>query len=167
MLTMYQWLIISLLFVLIKLNKVSSIDNLCYYMVNKSDYTIDICLSDQCYKYIDPYSIMVKPNNCKTNLLCLSFSSYKNYHLFINRTIWKLGDLFPSRSINQNRILRIFIHFIDYDDQPVHHNELIRLGNNIDLYELFIKNFTNNSYLHQLIHYDQNYPQWYIIKVQL
>ncbi|CAF1480104.1 unnamed protein product, partial [Rotaria sordida] len=141
-------------------------DNICYYMINKSDNSIDSCISDQCYKYIDPYSIMVTPNNCKTNLLYLSFSSYKNYSLFINRIKWKLSDLFPSRSINGIRLLRIFINYIDYDDQPVNHNELIRLGNHIDLYELFIKNLPNNYYLDQLIHYDQNYPQWYIIKVQ-
>ncbi|CAF1567806.1 unnamed protein product, partial [Rotaria sordida] len=76
MITMYKWSIISLLFVIIKIN---CMDNICYYMVTKSDNNIDSCISDQCYKNIDPYSIMVTPNNCKTNLLYLSFSSYKNY----------------------------------------------------------------------------------------
>ncbi|CAF4965790.1 unnamed protein product [Rotaria sp. Silwood1] len=141
-------------------------DNFCNYIVNKSNNSIDLCVSYQCDKYVDPYSIMVTPNNCKTNILYLSFSSYKNYRLFLDRTTWKLGDLFSSKSILRNRLLRIFIDYIDNDDQPVQHNELIRLGNHIDLYELFIKNLPNNHYLYQSIHYDRNYPQWYIIKVQ-
>ncbi|CAF3662414.1 unnamed protein product [Rotaria sp. Silwood1] len=166
-LIMYQWSIISLLFILIQLNKVKTMDNFCNYIVNKSDNSIDICISYQCNKYVDPYSIMVTPNNCKTNILYLSFSSYKNYHLFLDRIQWKLGDLFSSKSSIGNRVLRIFINYIDNDDKPVHHNELIRLGNHIDLYELFIKNLPNNYHLYQSIHYDRNYPQWHIIKVEL
>ncbi|CAF1511590.1 unnamed protein product [Rotaria sp. Silwood1] len=115
-------------------------DNFCNYIVNKSDNSIDICISYQCNKYVDPYSIMVTPNNC---------------------------DLFSSKSSIGNRVLIIFINYIDNDDKPVHHNELIRLGNHIDLYELFIKNLPNNYYLYQSIHYDRNYSQWHIIKVEL
>ncbi|CAF3703510.1 unnamed protein product [Rotaria sp. Silwood1] len=46
-----------------------------------------------------------------------------------------------------------------------HRNELIRLGNHINLCELYIKNSPNNYYLYQSIHYDRNYSHWYIIKV--
>ncbi|CAF1039756.1 unnamed protein product [Rotaria magnacalcarata] len=163
---MFQWSIISFLVIFIKSFEVNTIDNLCNYIVSKSDNGFDICLSDQCNKYMDPYEIMVKPNNCKTELLYLSFSSYKNFSLFVNRIPWKLGDLFPSKLNNQIRLLRIFIDYMDNDDQPTDHNELIRLGIHIDLYELFIKNITNNNKLHGLIHYDQNYPQWFIVKVE-
>jgi hypothetical protein len=110
---------------------------------------------------------MVQPNNCKTKLLYLLFSSYKSFDLFLNRIEWKLGDLFPRRLNNKIRLLRIYFNSIDDDDQPLDQNQLIRLGNNIDFYQLYIRNFKNQNHLDKLIHYDPNDPIWFIIKVQL
>lgn len=153
----------SFLFILIKSFEINS----CNYKINKIDSTFDICVNNKCNNYIDPYSIMVIPNNCKTDLLYLSFSTYKTYSLFLNKTQWKLTDLYQSKQNNKIRLLRIFIYSIDNDDKPIDHNQLIRLGFNIDLYELFIKNITNQYYLNRFIHYDLNYPQWFIIKIKL
>jgi len=161
---MINWWI---LFVLMKYMLVNCDDYLCNYIINKFDNTFDICTSNECDKFVDPYSIMVKPNNCKTKIFSLSFSSYKNFNLFLNRIKWKLGDLFPSKLNNDIRQLRIFIKHLDFDDQPIHHNELIRLGINIDLYQLYLQNITKNNYLYPLIHYDSNNPQWDIIQIQL
>jgi hypothetical protein len=161
---MIQWWI---LFVLTQYKLFKCDDYLCNYIVNKSDNTMDICISNECNKFIDPYSIMVKPNNCKTKILYLAFSSYKNYDLFLNRIKWKLGDLFPFKLNNYIRLLRIYIKQIDFDDQPIDHNQLIRLGINIDLYQLYLQNITINNYLYKSIHYDSNDPEWDIIKIQL
>jgi len=161
---MIQWWV---LFVLLKYPLVNCDDYQCNYIVNKSDNTFDICISNQCNQFLNPYSIMVEPKNCKTKILYLAFSSYKNFSLFLNRIKWKLGDLFPSKLTNEIRQLRIYISHIDSDDQPIHHNELIRLGINIDLYELYLQNITKNNYLYELIHYDSINPQWDIIKIQL
>lgn len=164
---MIQGCTILFLLAFVKLNSANSIDYLCNYTVEKSDHNLDACLSNQCNKFLDPYSIMVKQNDCKTKSLYLAFSSFKKFDSFINRMTWKLGDLFPSRSQNELRTLRIYINRIDDEDQPVHHNELIRLGAHIDLYELYISYIPENDYLHELSHYDPNDPQWYIIKVKL
>jgi hypothetical protein len=161
---MLRWWI---LFLLIKYIEVKSIDDLCNYIITKSDNSYDICLSDECDKFIDPYLIMVKPNNCKTKILYLSFSSYKTFSLFLNRIQWKLGYLFPSKLNNDFRLLRIYLNEIDDDDQPIDHNQLNRLGINIDVYQLYILNIPEKKYFYGLIHYDPNYPQWNIIKVQL
>ena len=160
----------SILFILIKSNSINCDDDLCNYNIIKSDNHSHICLSNECDQFIDPYSIIVKPNDCKTSFVSLSFSSYKRFHLFLNRIQWKLSDLFSSRRQRLNnkiRLLRIYFNQIDDDDQPIHLNQLIRLGNHIDLYELFIKNLSTNHSLHELIHYHSNNPQWFIIKVQL
>lgn len=161
---MVRWLI---LFLLIKYIEVKSIDDMCNYIITKFDETYDICISDECNKFVDPYLIMVKPNDCKTKILYLSFSSYKNYSLFLNRIKWKLSYLFPSKINNHIRLLRIYLNHIDYDDQPIHQNELNRLGINIDSYQLYIKNIQDKNKFYGLIHYDPNDPQWDIIKVQL
>jgi len=161
------WWINSILLILIKFNSMNCSDDLCNYKIIESDLSFNLCISDQCHKYLDPYLIMVQPNNCKTNLLYLLFSSYKSFDLFLNRIEWKLGDLFPRRLNNKNRLLRIYLNSIDDDDQPLDQNQLIRLGNNIDSYQLYIRNFKNKTHLHKLIHYDPNDPIWFIIKVIL
>ena len=148
------------------LNRNHSTSYLCSYVVNTTNSTIDKCRSDQCNRFLDPYSIMVKPKSCKTKLLYLSFSSYKKFSLFLHRIKWKLGSLFSS-SLKNGRQLRIYIDQIDNDDRPVSHNELIRLGVNIDLYELYIKKIPKPNHLDRLIRYDTNNPEWCIIKVKL
>ncbi|CAF1282074.1 unnamed protein product [Adineta steineri] len=161
------WWWINLIFIfLIKFHSINCFDDLCNYLIYQSDQNIDICLSNQCNKYIDPQSIMVKPNNCKTNILYLSFSSYKIFRLFIKRIQWKLGILFSTKLNKKNRLLRIYLNSIDFDDKPTDDDQLKDLGNNIDLYELYIRNLTNNSRLNESIHYHPNDSQWFIIKIQ-
>jgi hypothetical protein len=161
---MIQWWI---LFILLKSSLINCDDYLCHYLVNKSDNILDVCMSNKCNEFVDPNWIMVRPNNCKTKYFSLTFSTYKKFHLFLNQIQWKLGDLFPSKVNNQIRQLRIYIKQIDFDDQPIDQNQLIRLGFNIDLYQLYLQNITSNNYLYQLIHYDPNEPEWDIIRIQL
>lgn len=161
---MMKWYI---LFNLLNISIINCDDYLCNYLLNKSDNTEDRCISNKCDQIIDPSFIMVEPNNCKTKNLYLKFSSYKSYHLFLNNIQWKLSNLFLSKSNNEIRKLRIYLTKIDFDDKPIDHYELNRLGNNIDLYELYLQNITNQFDFYQLIHYYPDDPQWDIIQIQL
>jgi len=161
---MIQWWI---LFILFKSSLINCDDYLCHYVVNKSDNTFDVCMNNKCNEFVDPNWIMVRPIDCKTKYFSLTFSTYKKFHLFLNQIQWKLGDLFPSKVNNQIRQLRIYVKQIDFDDQPIDQNQLIRLGFNIDLYQLYLQNITPNNHLYQLIHYDPNEPEWDIIRIQL
>jgi hypothetical protein len=124
-------------------------------------------MSDECYKFVDFISIMVKPKTCKTSFLSLSFSSYKSFVLFRDRLEWKIGDLFLSRSKNEVRQLILFINRLDYNDRPFDHDQLILLGVNIDFYIIHIREILNKIYLYQSIHYDPDNPQWNILKLRL
>ncbi len=152
---------------LIKYCYVDCIHNQCNYTVKKSDNSSERCIADQCYKFVDLISIMFEAKNCKTSILLLSFSSYKNFILFRDQLEWRIGDLFLSRMINEDRQLILFVDQLDYNDKPFDHNELIRLGIHIDLYILYIKNIKNKNNLYGLIHYDINNPEWNIIKIKL
>ncbi len=163
---MIQWLMIILLY-LIQYSFVNSTNDQCNYIVTKSDNSNSTCFAHQCYQFIDLLSIIVQPKTCKTSRLFLSFSSYKNFILFRDQLKWKIGDLFSSESIDKYRILTLFIDQLEFDDRPFDYDELIHLGINIDYYILFIRNIQNKNYLHGLIHYDTNFPQWNIIKIKL
>jgi hypothetical protein len=163
---MIEWWMLSLIFI-IKYSSVNSTIYQCNYTVIKSDQSSDTCIASQCYQFVDLYSLMVYPNTCKTSLLLLSFSSYRNFSLFLSRLEWKLGDLFPSQLINEVRQLIIFVDKVDSNDQPFDHNELIRLGVNIDLYTLYIREMKNVNYLRGSIHYDPENVEWNIIKIKL
>jgi hypothetical protein len=166
---MIQWWMIisfSLLF-LIKYSYVDCMNNKCNYIVKKSDNSSLTCIANQCYQFIDLLSIMVEPKTCKTSLLFLSFSSYKKFILFRDQLQWKIGDLFSSQLINENRQFILFLDQLDYDDRPFDYDELIHLGINIDFYTLYIRNIQNKNYLYGSIHYDPNNPEWYIIKIKL
>ncbi|CAF1376996.1 unnamed protein product [Adineta steineri] len=163
---MIQWYIICFFF-LIKFNSINCIKSQCNYTIINSDNSSSICSGDECYQYIDIYSIIVKPNTCKTSLLILSFSSYKKFLLFRDKFDWNLGDLFSFRQINNEiRQFILFLDQLDYDDKPFDRDQLIKLGMNIDLYTIYIKNIQNKNYLYGSIHYDLNYPQWNIIKIK-
>jgi hypothetical protein len=163
---MIQWWMICFFF-LIKYSFINCKDYQCNYTITKSDNSTEKCFNNQCYQYLDIISIMVEPKTCKTSFLSLSFSSYKNYILFRDRLEWKLGDLFSSRWINEDRQLILFIDYLDYDDKPFDHNELIRLGINIDFYIIYIRHIENKMYLYGSIQYDPNYPEWHFIKLKL
>jgi hypothetical protein len=157
------WMIICFFF----LSYINCTHNQCNYTIKKSDNSTDTCVADQCDQFVDLLSIMVQPKTCKTSILRLRFSSYKNFILFRDELQWKIGDLFLSRSINKDRELILFVDELDYDDRPFDHDQLIYLGINIDLYILYIRNIQNKNYLYGSIHYDPDYPQWNIIKIKL
>jgi len=146
---------------------INCLTNSCDYIISKSDNSSSICISDQCYKFVDFISIMVKPKTYKTSFLSLSFSSYKTFVLFRDRLEWKWGDLFLSRSKNKVRQLILFLNRLDYNDRPFDHDQLILLGVNIDFYIIYIREILNKSYLYESIHYDPDNPQWNILKLQL
>ncbi|UJR17856.1 hypothetical protein I4U23_004755 [Adineta vaga] len=154
-----------ILLLIFSINFVNCLENLCNYLIKNFDTTFDLCLSNECNKYLDPYVLSVKPNDCKTHSVYLSFSSFQTYELFLNRIQWKLSNLFPKKS-QQIRLLRIYLNQIDSNDYPTHENHLNRLGNHIDIYQLYIQNLTTQNSLQRFIHYDPNDPQWFIIKIR-
>lgn len=164
---MNHWYMITYFIFLIEYSYINCRDNQCNYIVRKSDNSSDRCIINQCYKFVDLISIMVLPKACKTSIVLLSFTTYKNFLLFRNQLQWKIGDLFFSQSINKDRQFILFLDQLDYNDRPFDHDELIQLGINIDLYILYIKNIQDKNYLYGSIHYDPNNPQWNIIKIKL
>ena len=152
-------------FIFIQIFLINGNDLRCDYWIKRSDDKIDLCLNNQCEKYVDPYWIMVRPLDCKTNSLSLKFSTYEKYELFLKNLPWKLSDLFPSKRIsNEMRKLNIYINDIHSNDQLINQEELNRLGYHLDYLYFYLKNIPSNHSLHPFIHYQSN---WDIIQIQL
>jgi len=144
------------------------VENRCHYLLSQSNDKYDICLNDQCHQIIDPILIEVKPLDCKTNELYLKFSNYKTYQTFLNRIQKKkISDFFPSKSSNEQRILRIYLLQVDHDDKILDYQELIEIGHHLDIYQLFISNLTATNHYFPSIQYDQFNSQWNIIQINL
>ncbi|CAF1417447.1 unnamed protein product [Adineta ricciae] len=158
-----KWFI---LFIFFTFNFTNCFGHLCNYIIKNADSTSDLCLSNECHKYLDPLSLTVKPNTCKANFVSLAFSSFQTYQAFLDQTRWELSVLFPKKS-QQTRLLRIYLNQIHVDDRPTEENHLNRLGNHIDSYQIYVRNLPNELFLQRFIHYDPDDPQWFIIKIQL
>ena len=140
---------------------------MCNYIVRKSDNSSERCLMNECLKYVDILSMMVEPKTCKTSLVVLAFSSFEKFVLFRDQLKWKIGDLFPSKRINENRQLILYFDQLNANDRPIDHHQLIQLGNHIDHLILHFKFIENQTLYHGLIHSDPNNLQWKTIQVKL
>ena len=151
--------------------RVSSVNTECEYRLspwNQTSPRVSVCRSEQCGRVTDPESIIVHPLDCKSRSLSLTFSSWTRFDDFLNRLQWPLSSLFSSRwNGNVQRRLTIFLHRLDRDDQPLSHDQLLRLGEHIDLYTLLVYSMANPSYFLQSIHHDLHYPRWNIFHVKL
>jgi hypothetical protein len=136
-------------------------------LFNVENDLIDQCRSDQCQRSIDPRRLQVQPIDCKTDRLSLAFSSYDDFRRFRTNLGWKLTNIFPRRSSSEERRLRIFVERVNFKDQPLNLQELIELGDQIDLYQFFFLHLENEDYFPQSRFPDLDFPQWTSFQVKL
>ena len=144
----------------------------CIYQLKLSNKTeLKECFSDECSIYFDPIQIFINLEQCqeKLNSLTLSFSNYKNFLFFQNNLQPNKLSNYLTRKIHQNdqRQIKIFLNYLEFDENPLNHQELLRLGSNLDFYQLFIRQINKTSFYSQSIFHHENYSNWNIFQVKL
>ena len=136
-------------------------------LFNAENHLLDRCRDDQCRHSIDPHRLQVQPIDCKTDRLSLAFSSYEDFRRFRTNLRWQLSGIFPRRSSSEERRLSIFVKRVKFTDHPLNHQELIELGDQIDLYQLFFLHAENEDYFPQSRFIDPVVSPWTSFQVKL
>lgn len=123
----------------------------CDFWMRTSDGKMDLCLNNQCERLKDPDWIMVRPVECKTNSLSLTFSNYDKYQIFLKNIQWKLSNLFPGKS-DQIRKLNIFLENLPFDDRLIDEDQLNQLGSNLDYLFFYLPIVPSNHSIYRYVH---------------
>ena len=143
-----------------------TVTNACEYDLLHSNGSVHRCLSDQCDQFVDPSSLKIVDRLCRTSFLSLSFSTYGHVRLFLVELSYPLSMLFLRQS-SVLRVFRLFVHRLNDADQPLAYEEVIRLGTQIDLYQLCILHLPRSFSHRHSVDLLPEYPQWFLVQMKM
>jgi hypothetical protein len=142
------------------------VTNACEYDLLHLNGSVHRCLSDQCDQSVNPSSLKIVDRLCRTSFLSLSFSTYEQFLVFLDQLSYPLSELFLGQS-SIVRVFRLFVHQLNDADHPFAYEEVMRLGIQIDLYQLFVLHLPRLfSHRHSIDRHPE-YPQCSLVQMKM